>query len=238
MTGDTAVGMQLDDELEGSPERAAAVFAENVQKNLRTCQPGIVRNYDPATQTAQVQATIRRLIVGQGFVDLPLCVDVPVQFPAGGPFVLTFPLAADDEGILVFSDRAIDFWWDRGGIQDPSEYRLHDLSDAFFVPGVSSRPRFLTGVATDAAELRTRDGTVLVRATADGVVLNGGSAGVARTGDAVRLTLTADDMTLLATALLATGGFTPSGSAPAGSAPVLLDHGEITGGSATVKAGD
>jgi hypothetical protein len=176
MNGETGADLQQDDELEATPERAAAVFAESLLKDTHTCLPGKVLSFDATKQTAQVQPLIQRLFVGDGagtgWVDLPPCVDVPVQFPAGGPFVLTFPVAAGDECLLVFSERAIDFWWDRGGVQQPSEVRMHDLSDAFAIVGISSKPRFLSSVATDAVELRTRDGTTVLRMEAGRIILN------------------------------------------------------------------
>jgi hypothetical protein len=250
MNSETGADLQQDDELEATPERAAAVFAESLLKDTHTCLPGKVLSFDATKQTAQVQPLIQRLFVGDGagtgWVDLPPCVDVPVQFPAGGPFVLTFPVAAGDECLLVFSERAIDFWWDRGGVQQPSEVRMHDLSDAFAIVGVSSKPRFIGGdgsggppPATDATELRTRDGTVILRVDATGINLNSGTAGVARLGDSTQLTLSPADQLALADAMLATGLFTPSGSPPSTPPPLApFIGGQITQGSGTVKAGD
>jgi len=154
---------QSDEQWEESPEAAATAAARSMLKDTHTCLPGIVKAYDPETQTASVQPAIRRVFVDQGEVDLPVCVDVPVVFPAGGDFVLTFPVAAGDECLLIFSERAIDFWWDRGGTQLPSEVRFHDLSDAFALVGVNSRPRFVANVNPEAVELRTRDGGTVIR---------------------------------------------------------------------------
>lgn len=173
MTGEGAGQVDSDVELAGTPEEAAASHADAAQRELHTCLPGIIKSFDPAKQTAKVQPAIKRLFTETGFVDLPECVDCPVQFPAGGNFVLTFPVTAGDECLLVFSERAIDFWWDRGGTQEPSEYRLHDLSDGFALVGVSSKPRFLSpGVNTSAVELRTRDGALVLQM--DGTTIKAG----------------------------------------------------------------
>ncbi|MFW8450019.1 Gp138 family membrane-puncturing spike protein, partial [Klebsiella pneumoniae] len=64
-------------------------------------------------------------------VNLPLLVDVPVVFPRGGGCTLTFPVKPGDECLVIFADRCIDFWWQSGGIQEPVDERMHDLSDAF-----------------------------------------------------------------------------------------------------------
>jgi hypothetical protein len=106
---------------------------------------------------------IQRQLVDGTTIDIPDCQDVPVHYPRGGGFVLTFPVKAGDECLLCFSERAIDFWFENGGAQLPSEYRMHDYSDAFAVVGFSSKPNAIKDVATDAAELRTLDGKTRVR---------------------------------------------------------------------------
>lgn len=163
MDGTTAAELQRDEQAEETMPGAIHVMVEGMLKDVNTILPGIVRSFDPATQTVRVQAALQTVFVGVGATTLPECVDVPVVFPAGGNFVLTFPVTAGDECLLMFSQRAIDFWWDQGGVQLPSEVRFHDLSDAFALVGVSSRPRFLSGVATDAVELRTRAGDTVLR---------------------------------------------------------------------------
>lgn len=173
MDAKAAAGAQRDEQGEATVETAIRTQVEAMLKNTNTCLPGIVKSFNKETQTAEVQPAIKRLFVEVGWVDLPLCVDVPVQFPSGGDFVMTFPVTDGDECLLVFSQRAIDFWWDRGGVQLPAEYRLHDLSDAFAVMGVSSKPRALTAFNTNGVELRTRAGEVLFRVEPDGVWVGG-----------------------------------------------------------------
>lgn len=204
----TDADLQRDAQWAATPESAAAVAAEEMRKDLHTCLPGIVQSFDPATQTAVVVPAIKRIFVEQGAMDLPPCVDVPVHFPAGGSFVLTFPVAAGDECILVFGERSIDSWWDRGGQQEPGEHRFHDLSDAFALVGVSSRPRFLSDVSTSATELRHRDGSVKVSVDSSGVVLGGDGVGIAAAKPLLRLS------TLVATWLSAVGTATGAGPFP------------------------
>lgn len=56
-------------------------------------------------------------------MDLPILPDVPVVFPGGGGFALTFPVAAGDECLVVFASRCIDAWWQSGGVGEPMEPR-------------------------------------------------------------------------------------------------------------------
>lgn len=215
ITGDE---LQRDEQWSATPEDAAGAAVDARLKDLHTAMPGIVKSFNPATQTAQVQPAMQRLFLGVGWVDLPPCVDVPVQFPRGGGFVLTFPVAAGDECLLVFGERAIDFWWDRGGVQESSEQRFHDLSDAFAIMGVSSRPKMLSGFASDAAELRTLDGSTVLRIEA-GTVYAGGKIGAQKAlmAEAYRTQQTALNAAFSAF-VAALAAWTPAG--PASTVPV------------------
>lgn len=215
MDADEAADLQTDDEMTATPEAAAAAHTDARLLDTHTCLPGIIVSFDAQKQTAQVQPAIKRIFIDVGPVDLPICVDVPVQFPRGGNFVLTFPVAPGDECLLVFSERAIDFWWDQGGVQLPSEFRLHDLSDAFAIMGVSSKPKMVSNFSTDAAELRSLDGSTKVRLEG-GQVFIGGVAGAEaalmgttyRTKEDLMLSAWSTAMTAVATAC--SGATTPA----------------------------
>lgn len=177
MNAKTGAQLQRDQQWSAEAEDAHIAQIDAALKDLHVCLPGIVQSFDPATQTAVVQPALQRLFIGDGFKNLPPLVDVPVVFPAGGgngaasSFILTFPVAAKDEVLLHFSERAIDFWHEKGGVQLPAEYRLHDLSDAFAQLGISSKPRVVPNISTDGVELRTRDGATLVRVEGSAVYI-------------------------------------------------------------------
>ena len=153
-------------------------------------QVGHIISFDGDSQTAKCQVGIKRIFRGdKGPVDLPPLMDCPVYGPAGGGFALTFPIAAGDECLLAFADRAIDFWWQNGGVQLPAEYRLHDLSDAIaFVglPSLKGAKRMTGGVNGSAAELRALDGSSKVSLGQDGsITINAaGSVTVGASGNA------------------------------------------------------
>jgi hypothetical protein len=69
----------------------------------------------------------------------------PVTFTQGGQFVITHPVSKGDEGIVIFADRCIDSWWDKGDVQAEPYIRRHHLSDGMYLPGVRSCPRTLGG---------------------------------------------------------------------------------------------
>lgn len=136
--------------------------------DMHTAMPGIIQSFDPMRMTCSVQPAIRGAIVqpsGQAqAVDLPLLVDCPVVFPGGGGYILTYPLKAGDEALIIIAERCIDAWWQSGGVQAAAEYRLQDLSDGFVIPGPRSQPHVITGgVGMTGAELRTDSGTTVLR---------------------------------------------------------------------------
>ena len=150
------------------------------QRGIWTALPAIVQNYNAADNTISAQPSVRAVLLKQDpktgaqtpqSVNLPLLVKVPVVFPAGGSFVLTFPIAAGDEVLVVFASRCIDGWWQSGGVQNQIEYRAHDLSDGIAIPGLTSIPRVPGGISGGSAQLRSRDGAAYLE-VASGHVLN------------------------------------------------------------------
>jgi phage baseplate assembly protein gpV len=137
-----------------------------LQSRMWTAIPGIVQSFDPVAMTCEVQPAIqgkRRDEDGSiQLVNLPLLLDCPVFFPHAGGCSLTFPVKAGDECLVVFSCRAIDLWWQSGGVQPPVEVRMHDLSDGFCLVGVYSQPNVIPSVSTDAVQLRSDDGQAFV----------------------------------------------------------------------------
>ncbi|MBZ7340887.1 Gp138 family membrane-puncturing spike protein [Klebsiella grimontii] len=156
----------------GSKEQADAQLAQAIMSAMRVSIPGIIQSFDPDAVTAVVQPAIKGVEHDESgaevSVSLPLLVDVPVVFPRGGGCTLTFPVTAGDECLVIFADRCIDFWWQSGGIQEPVDGRMHDLSDAFCIVGPQSQAKKISGISTTAAQLRTDDGTAFIEVAAGG----------------------------------------------------------------------
>jgi len=108
---------------------------------------------------------------GFEWVDMPVLADVPVVFPSGGGFMLAFPLKIDDEVLVVFANRCIDAWWQSGGVQNQIEFRTHDLSDGFALPGPFSQPRVPPQpLNSNNVQLRNMEGDTFVEITPSGTV--------------------------------------------------------------------
>ncbi|VXB25424.1 putative bacteriophage protein [Burkholderia sp. 8Y] len=145
------------------------------QTGIWTALPAIIQSFDAnaLTCTAQpaIQAQVRAQDGSTAWVSLPLLVDVPVCFPRGGNCTLTFPIAKDDEALIVFASRCIDAWWQSGGVQVQAELRMHDLSDGFAIPGPFSQATKISGVSTSTTQLRSNDGSTFVDLDPSGQVV-------------------------------------------------------------------
>ncbi len=160
---------------------ALRLAIEGAQAEIWTSLPGIVQSYDPDAQTVAVQPAIKVRAFSPDedpplpgavlelnnwwTVTLPVIVDVPVAFPNGGGFSMTFPIQAGDECMLIFSCRPIDNWWAQGGVQKAGLSFMHDLSDAVAFFGPRSQPRRLANVDPANVEIRTDAGDVKIEVT-------------------------------------------------------------------------
>jgi len=106
---------------------------DRVLSNVNTCLPGTVKTYDPVKQLCEVDIDIKKKLRGK-FVVIPTLVNVPVIFPSGGGFSVSYPLKKGDKVICLFSQRSLDDWLEDIN-DDPKQVRRFDLSDAFAYPG-------------------------------------------------------------------------------------------------------
>jgi hypothetical protein len=154
---------------------AVRAALEGHQAGVWTALPAFVQSFNATHLTVECQPTIQpqvRQPDGTWIdVTLPMCVDCPVVFPGGGGFVLTFPIAAGNEGLLVFASRCIDSWWQNGGVQKQAELRMHDLSDGFFIPtGGMSNAKVPGNVSTTSTQLRSNDGNTVIELAAGEII--------------------------------------------------------------------
>lgn len=156
-----------------TPETATDHQIQQNQLNLHTALPAKVVSFDPAKQTVSLAIQIKMQLVDGSGADIPLLLDVPVSFPRGGGFAVTFPLKAGDEGIAIFSERCIDGWWQNGSASTPLDFRLHDLSDAMFIPGICSVPKAIGGFFTEGLSMQTLDGDTYIRIKSGSILIKG-----------------------------------------------------------------
>lgn len=160
--------MKSAQEVNADAETATDQQIKSALMDVHTSMPGIIISFDPVTRTASVQPAIQRVFLNdkgeESPQNLPPCEDVPVHFPSGGGYVLTFPVKAGDHCLLVFSERCIDNWFVSGGTAPPDDFRQHDLSDAFALVGFSPQSSS-DEVWMDGVELKNDDASVRISPT-------------------------------------------------------------------------
>lgn len=112
--------------------------------------PGIVQKYDAAKQTADVQPALKKKYADGTITNLPLILNVPVMFPRSSVGYIHFPLKKGDQVLLVFAERSLDLFRQKGGVLDPEDYRKHHLSDAIALPGFYPDASAFAGVEGQA----------------------------------------------------------------------------------------
>jgi hypothetical protein len=195
-------------------ESGIRAMIEGYLGNLWTALPAQVTAFNPASCTVDVQQVIQEPQTdptgAQSWVTMTVFPSVPIIFPRGGGYSLTFPIAVGDEGLLVFSSRCIDAWWYLSGVQPQTDLRRHDLSDAFFLPGPYSKPK-LPAVApsTTTTQLRSDDGNSYYEIAADGTLNVKAATGKAVNLNASEVNFTSADKV----SLTAPNGVSINGSA-------------------------
>lgn len=147
--------------------------ASSERLDIHTALPGRVVALNADDNTVTVEPMIKQVLVSGEPVDLPPLVDVPVHFPRGGGFAFTVPIVAGDEGLIVFGERCIDGWFASGDRSAPLDARLHDYSDGFFIPGVSSRPNAIPDLYQGGASMQTVDGETYIRLSKGKISIKG-----------------------------------------------------------------
>lgn len=155
-------------------EETHRLILDGRQASIWSALPCIITKINFAEMTLECQPAIQGTVTAEddtsSFVNLPVLVDVPICFPSGGGFIITFPLAIGDEVLVIFASRCIDSWWQSGQISIPAEFRMHDLSDGFAIPGPKSLPNVVANISTSALQIRNTAGTGVIEIDSDGKV--------------------------------------------------------------------
>lgn len=106
-----------------------------VLNNVHTATIGIVQAFDSTTGKAAIQPAINKQF-SEGPEPMPVLYNVPIIFPRGQGFSLSFPVVQGDYVLVVFCERSIDLWKSVGGQVNPNDYRKFDLSDGIAIPGI------------------------------------------------------------------------------------------------------
>lgn len=157
---------------------------------------GEIQTFDPATQLATVILflTPPNSSLDQNYISLenPILIDVPVEFPRCGGFVMTMPVAPGDDCIVEFYDHGIDHWLYEGrkeykyedGRPEPAAKRKHDISDATCRVAVGNLQKVIAGF-DDGLSLRNTAGDqkIVLRPSGAIEIITGGDINMTSAGN-------------------------------------------------------
>lgn len=125
--------------------------------------PVRVETYDSATQKVSCKPLVMSYYRDENderqAESLPIINGVPVAFPQGGGYSLTFPIQPGDIGMVIWSELSMDRWLSGTGQEvDPGIDHRNALADGVYVPGVRPFGSPLAGVPADHAALGQTNG--------------------------------------------------------------------------------
>ena len=145
----------------------------NAMMDVRVSMPARIVSFNPATKTASVEIGLKMVNADDTQSDYPPLVDCPCIFTRGGGSHLVHPYTAGDKGIVLFSDRCFDGWFQAGQVAPPMDFRVHSMSDAYFIGGADCLDN-VSPIVNDAMFIGKDDNSAGVTIKASGDIdLNG-----------------------------------------------------------------
>lgn len=137
--------------------------------------PAIIQSVNYENQTLEAKpVTIMKYsdIDGkQHDFPMPLVVDVPFQCYKGGDFVITVPVQAGDECLLIFTDVDFSAWFQNGGFNYAEHSFIHSYSNAMAIVGFSSEVNAIPNYSSTSVEIRTKDSSTKISLSSDNITL-------------------------------------------------------------------
>jgi len=113
---------------------------DDAVSELHTLEPGKVVRYtggvNPTASVVPVTKLRHRNADGSYVTESRQIIhNVPILYPSGGGFSVSWPLEVGDDVTILYSERSITEWKKSGGEDlEPGDPRRHDQSDALVIP--------------------------------------------------------------------------------------------------------
>ena len=179
--------IQPDREYDNLPQVLDFVISQKF-KNINTIMPGIVHEYDSSKRRASIIPGLRVQLTepnddGKMFLDRNPISNVPVIFPSGGGYSITFNLIKGDAVLLVCAQRGINNFKNNLKLSDPDMHGGFAIKDAIAIAGFSNE-----GGVGDGLLLRGDGGAISINN--DGIALEANNITISTRESATEYTFT------------------------------------------------
>lgn len=159
--------------------------AKKAISEVHTAVPATITEFDVSTGLATVQPKAKFKKPNKQTIDYPEISGVPIVFPQSQNVSIAFPIQPGDDCLLVFSEKALDYW--QYGKETDTDLNF-DLSNAIAIPNISTTPNPAMTEACKGNAAVVMAGGVTLRVQGDGVHIEGNlsvSGNITATGDVV-----------------------------------------------------
>lgn len=152
-------------------------FVESVNKvakktvsQIHTAVPAVITAFDAGKGLATVQPKAKFKKPNGETMDYPSIGGVPVVFPQSQNVTIAFPVKAGDNCLLVFGEKALDYWM--YGKETDTELNF-DLSNAIAIPSLATVGNAAMQMACDEDAAVVQAGDTVLKVKGDAVYIKG-----------------------------------------------------------------
>lgn len=150
-----------------------SLIKNQIKREINCVSVGTIQEFNSTTQTANVFLNYRKTLKKRNSVSIKENADVIIKYPVlvrcpvvilgGGGSYLTFPIAAGDDCVVLFCDRDIDLWLEKGYKDNPPvSERMHSFSDAIALVGLRSVPNKISSYEASKVTIKYGNGTITI----------------------------------------------------------------------------
>jgi hypothetical protein len=133
-----------------------------IGSELNCVAVGTIESYEHDKQRAKVKVSLKKPIRNEDGTEteaesVPVIPNVPVLTLGGGGYFAHFPLQQGDQVLVLYADRSLDMWKEKGGEVDPAFTHTHEVTDAIAIPGVRAWSEALSGTNANNLVIGSED---------------------------------------------------------------------------------
>lgn len=134
---------------------------------VNICMPASIIEYDFKKQKARVQPALNYKYNDGSIVIIPDIFNVPVVHPASGGASITFPVSVGDNVLLLFSQKSLEEWLEKGEQVTPDDSRQNNLTDAIAIIGLMDFGKISNAKNDTDLLIKYKESEILVKKDGD-----------------------------------------------------------------------